>query len=88
MGAPVEEAPDHVLDHLGQEVRVGDRIVYAVALGRSAALDVGEVLAIQWQKTETYGRPPELKLKVQGAGSSRPGHLYASYRRFVRIPAA
>lgn len=88
---PLTEAPDFVLDHLGREVRVGDRIAYAVLAGRSASLSTAEVLAIQLS-TPAYG-DPVVKLKVQGTirnwdgsmGLKQPGLLYASYRRFVRI---
>lgn len=84
-------APDFVLDHLGREVRVGDRIAYAVLAGRSASMSTAEVLAIQLSEP-TYGEPA-VKLKVQGTirrydGTmtvKQPGYLYASYRRFVKI---
>lgn len=88
---PLTEAPDVVLDHLGREVRVGDRIAYAVLAGRSASLSTAEVLAIQLS-TPAYGSPT-VKLKVQGTirnwdgklTTKQPGYLYASYRRFVKI---
>ncbi|AYN58511.1 hypothetical protein HOU70_gp30 [Arthrobacter phage Liebe] len=88
---PLTEAPDFVLDHLGREVRVGDRIAYAVLAGRSASLSTATVLGIQLSNP-AYG-DPQVKLKVQGRirrydgemVDKAPGLLYASYRRFVKL---
>lgn len=94
MSGIVSAVPDVVLDHLGQEVRVGDRIAYACLLGRSATISVSEVLGFQW--SPGWGTP-RLKIKVQGTElhhyggeetrlqQKAPGLIYADYRRFVRL---
>lgn len=87
------ELPEFVLDHLGNEVRIGDTIVYAALLGRSATVSVSEVLGFSWSE----GYNPTLKIKVQGTERTgrdkvlvkkKQGWLIAEYRRFVLLKKA
>lgn len=85
MTTEAPELPEFVLDHLGQEVRVGDTIAYGVMSGYSATLSVSEVLGFQWTSSEWN---PALKIKVQGTDGSagrkkNPGLIEARFKRFV-----
>lgn len=83
------EIPEYVLDHLGQEVRVGDRIVYGALDGRCGTVSVSEVLGFYI----SGGYVPAVMIKVQGTQRGfknavvlkKPGSLIAKYRRFVLL---
>lgn len=87
MATEVPALPEFVLDHLDQEVRVGDTIAYGVMSGYSATLSVSEVLGFQWTSSEWN---PILKIKVQGTDGSagrrkKPGLIEARFKRFVLL---
>jgi hypothetical protein len=50
-----ENPPTVFMDWLGQEVRVGDTVIYAVTKGRSAAVVAGEIL--EFRIADSKGQP-------------------------------
>lgn len=70
MAVKSREKADSFTDKMGQEVRVGDRIVYGSALGRCAALRFGKVLKIERLDLEYRLDPVGWSIQVQGIDDS------------------
>lgn len=80
--------PEFVTDHVGNEVRPGDTIVYAIRAGDTAAMSYGVVTNFQWPKSQSYG-DPVLKIKLF-KGNDRfgdPTHslIEERHKRFAKI---
>lgn len=90
----------YVEDLQNKEVRVGDRIAYAVTVGRSANVRIGKVVEIvwahdsfeRWDKEKEYPNqvPTKLKIAVEKSSfgslySDKPTLIEAGFKRFVRL---
>jgi hypothetical protein len=86
---------DSVPDLTGTDVKVGDRIAYAVTAGRSGCLRVGKVIEIVWghhkEPEKRWISPVPTKLRVEVEISSsygtpeKPVLIEAGFKRFVKI---
>ena len=87
--------PESVKDLLGNDVSVGDQIVYAATDGRSAGLRIGTVLKITpaVESARSYERKPA-KIQVQVHQSTgywapeKPTTIDSSLKRFLLLRAA
>lgn len=81
------EAPESVTGKDGREIRVGDRIAYAVSVFRSSVLRIGTLEKIYYQE----GYRNSLKLRIQPdkpaeyADKIRPSFIYAHGGDFVKL---
>lgn len=81
------EAPESVTGKDGREIRVGDRIAYAVSVFRSSVLRIGTLEKIYFQD----GHRHSLKLRIQPdkpaeyADKIRPSFIYAHGGDFVKL---
>ena len=86
--AEATEVPEFVVGKDGREIRVGDRIAYAVSVFRSAVLRVGTLEKIYHQEG---GWNNSLKLRIMPdepagyAGKIRPSFIYAQGGDFVKL---
>lgn len=88
---------DFVLDLDDKEVRVGDRIAYAVTTGRSANVRIGVVVEIRWGHTRddkywgtNHKVPTKLSVQVEKSSfaelwSDKPTLIEAGFKRFVKL---
>jgi hypothetical protein len=79
--------PEFVIDHIGQEVRPGDAIVYAVREGDTAAMRSGVVQNFQFPKQKTYASWGNnvLKIKVLDPISGRKSVIEQHHRRYAKV---
>ena len=54
-GKDKPENPPKFTDMVGQEIRVGDSVAYAVRVGNTAEMKVGKVLAVIWHEKMSGG---------------------------------
>jgi hypothetical protein len=82
------EIPDFIIDHVGNEVRVGDYIVYAVRSGNTGAMCSGYVEGFQYPKDAERGRSyaiHNLKIKVKDPLQDRAATIEQSHLRYAKV---
>ena len=80
-----------ITDLLGVEVKLGSRIAYSAADGRSSGLRIGHVLEIVPGREQEYGYaiPTKLRVSVEHTTSygipAKPTLIDPGFKRFVVI---
>jgi hypothetical protein len=85
---------DSFRDKIGQEVMVSDFIAYGHAVGRSAALRIGKVLAITKTPSVRHRREFDFSIRVRGVEESYQGPQLCKRdgilqypERIIKLPA-
>jgi hypothetical protein len=80
------DIPEFILDHIGNEVRPGDFIVYAVRNGDTAAMRSGFVQNFQYPKDQKYSYNAKiLKIKVKDPITEKTTTIEQSHKRFAKV---
>lgn len=78
--------PDFVPDHVGNEVRPGDTIVYAIRAGDTAAMRFGIVQNFQYPTDQKYSYNAHvLKIKVLDPLSEKKSVIEQGHMRYAKV---
>lgn len=78
--------PDFVPDHVGNEVRPGDTIVYAIRAGDTAAMRFGVVQNFQYPKDQQYKyNSTILKIKVLDPITEKNSVIEQGHKRYAKV---
>jgi hypothetical protein len=81
------DIPEFVIDHVGNEVRIGDYIVYAVRSGNTGAMCSGYVEGFQYPRDadkHSFSRH-NLKIKVKDPLQGRAATIEQNHKRFAKV---
>lgn len=78
--------PEFVIDHVGNEVRPGDFIVYAVRAGNTGAMCSGTVVNFQYPKDQqvSYNKH-NLKIKVKDPITEKASVIEQGHLRYAKV---
>jgi hypothetical protein len=81
------EIPEFVIDHIGNEVRPGDFIVYAVRSGNTGEMCSGEVVGFQYPRDadKHSWAKHNLKIKVKDPLLDRASVIEQSHKRYAKV---